>query len=161
MQRLVSDMDRLELQLENSLLLSTFDNSKVNLELIKISELLSKLRFEFSDIEISLQKDFAVRADVRTLTSVFRNILQNSRQHGRASRLDILTEDRSPMLRIQLKDNGRADSNKEVSVKSSTGMGLNLSKQLIQRMGGRLQTRQEQSGFTVILELPLPKQVGP
>ena len=163
MSRLVQDMDRLELQLENALLLAAGKTAKFHFEKLNFGEILKGLRFEFSDLEISLKKDPEFWSDRRAMTSVLRNLMQNSRQHGEATRIEILSQvAESGDIEVLVSDNGhgltKAIKASRLDLGSApragSGMGLYLSRQLLIKMKGQLEVIDSEQGFRIKLTLP-------
>lgn len=163
--RLVKDTVRLELQLENSLLLASPDDSRLLLEDIWVSDVIQPMRHHWPDLEIVQRGDGLVRADSRALESIFKNLLQNAVVHGRSTRVDVSVETGEPgRLRIRFEDNGRGflgDRNKlgkmflRHSSTSGSGLGLYLAIRLAARMEGDLRVCQPTDvGFCVELSLP-------
>lgn len=88
--RLVKDTVRIELQLENSLLLaSPSDNSRFLIESIRVADLFQSMQHQWPDLTIDVLGEITVEADRRALESVIKNILQNSVVHGRASKVSV------------------------------------------------------------------------
>jgi signal transduction histidine kinase len=157
LQRLIQDMDRLELQLENALLLSAGNKQVFVTEDLRVSEILKGLRFEFPDLEIALNQDLSIRADRRAMTSVLRNLIQNAHQHGKARRVQISTQQATPTAKVVLtiQDDGKVNQeSSNPDKRSSSGMGLSLCRQLLNRMNGKLEASASDQGFYVRLEVP-------
>src|SRR6185312_16564845 len=70
MSRLIENINRLDLQLENSLWVARGEEQKLHLRDLKISDILSYLRSEWPELEISLEKEAVVLADEQALRSV-------------------------------------------------------------------------------------------
>lgn len=164
LKRLLQDITRLDLQLENSLLLANIDESRFFFEKIKLSQILQSLRGEFSDLNLELFHDAEIETDRRALTSLLRNLLHNSILHGKADKVSIRIEAANPQeLRIGLSDNGlgyKGDTKKlgkeilNSNNPHSNGLGLTLSHQLIQKMGGSLKFGSSaQDGFQAIIQI--------
>lgn len=165
LKRLVNDIYRLDLQLENSLQLANLEEGRPQLlEDVTLTSLIVTLRSEFPDISIELEKDAVIRGDRRALISVLRNLLQNSVQHGKASIVRIKTKAVSDSrLEIVVQDNGlgiKGSPEKlgsEILVSTDArgnGIGLLITKRLIRKMGGEIQfLSQEKEGFTSTLNV--------
>lgn len=162
LKRLVNDIHRLDLQLENSLQLANLEEGRAHLEDVALTSLIATLRNEFPDISIELEKDAFIRGDRRALISVLRNLFQNSVQHGKASLVRIKTKALSnSRLEIIIQDNGlgikgsTAKLGSEILVSTDArgnGIGLLITKRLISKMGGEIQfLSQENEGFTSTL----------
>lgn len=145
--RFTENMNHLDLQLENSLWMSKLDLAKAHLENFNVSTTLSQLRTEFPDIKISLQQDALIFADRRITNSIFRNLLYNAINHGKATELTIRSDlsDKNHAL-IEVTDNGQGSSNSlhlgqfptESSQGKGSGLGLFLCRNLMKEQGGSL-----------------------
>ena len=165
LKRLVKDTVRLELQLENSLLLaSPDDSSRFLLEPIRLSQLLEPMAHHWPELAVEIDGDARVLADHRALESIFKNLLQNSVVHGRSSKMDIKIE-RIPggNVSIRMLDNGRgfAGDLKRLGLiferhgsSSGSGLGLYLATNLSRRLGGEVRFPASTQGFCVDIVLP-------
>ena len=161
--RLLRDSVNLQLQLENSLYMSSRKHQKIFKQAIPLSKTIGTVRHDWPDLELTLQEDPVVAADIRALESVVRNIVANAVVHGKASQLRIECERRgNSRVRIVFEDNGRGSGSK-VKVgepalpkpKGTTGMGLYIANQLMRSMGGSLEILPggEKQGFRVALQM--------
>lgn len=168
--RLVKDTVRLELQLENSLLLAAPDSqSSLLIEPLRFSDTIESLRHHWPDLEISQDGDGIVRADKRALESIMKNLAQNAVVHGRASKLNVDVQRQGPWVRIRVSDDGRGFQGEDLTklgrmferhtTTSGSGLGLSLAMKLARRMGGDLTIVEASSGFA--LELILPHEPPP
>ncbi len=166
MKRLVKDTVRLELQLENSLLLaSPDDNSRFFLESIRLSDVLQPMIQQWPDLNISLTGDANVWADQRAVESIFKNLFQNSLIHGRASRVEVTVRTaQDGRVLIHVSDNGRGFQGdlgrlgrifERHGSSSGSGLGLYLATNLASRLGGALQFLGGKKGFNVEVSLPV------
>lgn len=163
LQRLLSDVAKLDLQLENSLLLSHVAEASFLLEKINLKSMLNSIQIEFEDLKFNLQGDATVEADSRALKSIFRNLFENSRRHGKASEVRIGVAGDGEFVKISVQDNGLGSSRKDVvlgkeilstSANQGSGIGLYLSKQLITKMNGDIVfDSSTEQGFQSILRL--------
>lgn len=163
--RLVKDTVRLELQLENSLLLASPDDSRLLIESIYVSDVLKPLQHHWPELEIVQRGDGVMQTDSRAIESVFKNLLQNAVVHGRSTRVEITVETGDPgKLRLRFEDNGRGFSGDRAKLghmfhrhtsTSGSGLGLYLVSRLINRMNGDLLLCDSASGgFCAELSLP-------
>lgn len=166
--RLVKDTVRLELQLENSLLLaSPDDNSQFLIEPIGLRELLLSLVEHWPDLSVEITGaaagDARVLADHRALESILKNLLQNALIHGRASKVTVAIERRLRDIVIEVRDNGRGFSGdhrrlgrifERHATSSGSGLGLYLAADLAQRLRGGFRLLSEGPGFGVEITLP-------
>lgn len=164
LKRLVNDIYRLDLQLENSLQLANLEEGRPHLEDVALTSLIATLRSEFPDISIELEKDAVIRGDRRALISILRNLLQNSVQHGKASVVRIKVKAlANSRLEVVVQDNGlgiKGSPEKlgsEILVSTDArgnGIGLLITKRLIRKMGGEIQfLSQDKEGFTSTLNV--------
>jgi signal transduction histidine kinase len=164
LKRLVNDILRLDLQLENSLQLANLEEGRPHLEDVTLTSLIASLRVEFPDISIELEKDAFIRGDRRALISVLRNLFQNSVQHGKASLVRIKAKAVSnSRLEIVIQDNGLGMKGSSAKLGSDilvstdargNGIGLLITKRLINKMGGEIQfISQDKEGFTSTLQV--------
>ncbi len=159
LKRLVEDIRRLDLQLENSLFLATLEDSTALLqEKVSLSQLLSTLRNDFPELSLELERDALIQGDRRALISIFRNLLQNSVLHGKATEVKIAVKSLSPnSLELIIADNGQGFKGflpklgSEILISQDSrgnGIGLLISKRLLNRMGGNLSFEsKENEGF--------------
>jgi signal transduction histidine kinase len=162
--RLLGDSARLELQLENALFLAGVDNSdQLHIENLSLQELLNGLKEQWSEIQIQGSFPIKVKADVRALEGVLKNLVQNSRVHGKATEIKISVEAKDNAVVISINDNGRGFDGEVGSLgklfvrptsSSGSGVGLYLAKTLMEKMHGQLQfTSRKGQGFTAQLTL--------
>lgn len=160
---LMREADRLSLQLENSLALAQIQEARLYSEKLSLKELIRPLRAEFEKLSIHLTEDAEVIADSQALTTILRNLLRNASIHGKATEIRIAPEnnDLSRVI-ITFSDNGKGlQGDRSLLGKkfqrlyrgSGTGIGLYLSKELADKMGGELAFPSTPEGFHVTLEL--------
>ena len=87
--RLIADTARLQLQLENSLLLAHESSQKLYYEPLRLSHLLQSLEHSWPQVKIHLLEDMDIYGDERAINSILRNIIHNSVIHGRANKIFI------------------------------------------------------------------------
>lgn len=163
--RLVKETVRLELQLENSLLLaSPDDSSRFLLESVNLNELFQAMSHHWPDLNIEIDGEATVEADRRAVESIFKNLLQNAVVHGRASGVTIHISRTSSHATVRLADNGRGFQGDRAKLgrmfsrhatTSGSGLGLYLSAKLAQTMRGELRYCDSNEGFCVDVVLPL------
>lgn len=162
--RLVKDTVRLELQLENSLMLAAPDaESPLLLERVELADVLSRLSHQWPDLAVSIEGESVVSADRRALDSIFKNLAQNSVVHGRSSKVTIDIQRRGPWTHVIFADDGRGFHGdisrlgrmfERHSSTSGSGLGLSLAMKLAKRIGGSVQIIDCSSGFCVEVLLP-------
>lgn len=165
LQRLIKDIARLDLQLENSLLLSTSDAHKLLTEKLLLSKLIESLRIQWSELDFRLSQDAEIYADKRAMVSVLRNIIHNSVLHGQATLIDISSKvsERSEVVEITVRDNGKGFSGDVSQLgtevlpsknERGNGIGLYLCRRLLKKMGGDLRFEKASPGLQAVIHLP-------
>lgn len=163
LEKLLSEVSRLDLQLENSLWVARGDSQRMLQQKVSLSSLVGALRVEWPELQIQLNRDAEVIGDEQALRSVFRNLFQNSWLHGQATRLDIKPEKKGSHWQILITDDGKgfAGNRKELGKQlaqsqnvKGNGLGLYLTKDLIERMNGRLTFPEVSQGFQAEIHLP-------
>lgn len=164
MKRLIQDIQRLDLQLENSLLLANLEGGQLLKEQVSLSDLLSSLRNEFSELTVELEREAKIRGDRRALLSVLRNLLQNSVLHGKSTTVKIRVRQHSEgRIELLLQDDGLGFKGllkklgSEILMSQdvrSNGIGLLLTKRLLEKMNGDIWFEsKENEGFKSHIEL--------
>ena len=166
--RLLDDLLRLQIQLENSLFVAQPDGRLLT-ERVPAGAAIRRLAADWPHLEVAISGDAEVVADARGFDTVVRNVLQNAVVHGGAERVSVRIEsDRTgAVAKLTFTDNGRG-----VPVESlgrlgepfnrgaqtgGSGMGLYVSRELACRMRGALRFLAPDArsrGLTVVLELP-------
>jgi signal transduction histidine kinase len=164
--RLVSDTQRLTLQLENSLYLAEDGGLRMYRETKDFADFIEVLRPQWPSLKIEVNGKALVDADVRALECIVRNLLQNALLHGQASQvLFDITNGHNAKINLRVSDNGKGVSIPRGTLGklfgrhypgSGNGIGLYLIGRLTERMGGKLSfpETKEGHGFCVELELP-------
>lgn len=163
LQRLIKDIARLDLQLENSLLLSTSGAQTLLMEKILISKLIESLRVQWSEVEFRLNQDAEVVADRRAMASILRNIIQNAVLHGQATVIEFSAKAiGSQRVELAIQDNGKGFSGQfdhlgaQMQVSKSekgSGIGLYLCRRLLHKMRGELIFEPATPGLRVIIRI--------
>ena len=163
MERLISDIERLSLRLENSLFLSSDSRMELLEEEVRLSDLMRMLDDTWPSLKIVSAGDCVLSGDRRALEVILGNILQNASIHGRASevkvsvtardegRVELRVEDNGEGFRGSISDLGRLFARPAPS--SGSGMGLYLVRTLLLRMGGSVEFHSPGKGFAVVLHL--------
>lgn len=151
--KLLKEIQRLDLQLENSLWMAQLESDSLLIQPTKLREMMDHLRNEFSEIQLEINRDAVLQVDRRAFTVVLRNLFQNSILHGEARKIEILVaSDPTGRVSLQIVDDGAGlkisseKLGKEIlSTKhaNSNGLGLFLSRRLVERMNGKLEFRLE------------------
>lgn len=163
--RLLDDMGKLEVQLDNSLWVARADEDLFLVETIPLSQLLSEFAPQFP-LLVHLSGEAFLRADRRAVESILKNILQNAVVHGEAQNLWIevsLSPSRADQLRLVFRDDGRGFQGDKKSLgqlflrharTSGSGLGLYLVQRLSRLLGGEAHFRPTTQGFQVEIDLP-------
>lgn len=149
---ILKDIQRLDLQLENSLWMAQIDSGSLLIQKTALRDVVEHLRNEFGDVRMEINRDADVLVDRRAFAVVLRNLFHNSLMHGQADRIDLVVRTAAPStVVLEIGDNGRGLSipaenlGREIlsSNRSSrgNGLGLYLSRRLMERMEGRLEFR--------------------
>ncbi|MBX2987960.1 MAG: HAMP domain-containing histidine kinase [Bdellovibrionaceae bacterium] len=158
---MLKDIQKLDLQLENSLWMSQLESDALLMEKVRLRDVMDHLRNEFSEMQLEMSKDADLWADRRAFTIVLRNLFHNSILHGKADRIEIHISSLGESVRLEIRDNG---SGLTVPVEKlgrdilssrherSNGLGLFLSRRLIEKMSGRLDF-ESQPRFSNVLSL--------
>jgi PAS domain S-box-containing protein len=152
----------------------------VETELIEINSFLNEkilayqdlLEDQFTYINPTKEESCFIEADPERLAQVIDNIIQNAIRHTSESSREILVEIETQMsdyVKIMIQDNGAGISSKNINkifepfvsipTKYSvqgTGIGLYLSKSIIEKLNGRIYVKSEglDQGCTFTIELP-------
>lgn len=165
LQRLIEDVTRLDLQLENSLLFTNINNYQFFMEKTKMSQMIASIRADFAHLNIELTQDVEFTTDKKWFLSILKNIFQNSILHGKASRIQISAakKNNGPFVDIVISDNGVGFNKNNIEklgyhiYKShhnhSNGIGLYLSKVLMRKLNGDLSFSSTSQGFKSHLQL--------
>lgn len=170
MNRLSDHLNQLDLQLENSLWVARGDKQNFHFQNKKLSSILSSVRIEWPEIEISLEQDVVLWCDDLALKSVFRNILQNAVFHAQAKKIEIKVNPQSQnnskiengKVSLLISDDGqnfKGDiaqlGKKFIQPKSAhgNGLGLYLTRFLIEKMDGEIEFTSEQNKLLIHLRL--------
>lgn len=168
MVRLSDHLNQLDLQLENSLWVARGDKQNFHFQNKKLSSILSSVRIEWPEVEISLEQDVVLSCDDLALKSVFRNILQNAVFHAQAKKIDIKVKNQDSYVTLLISDDGSdfkgdvAQLGKNfIQPKSAhgNGLGLYLTRFLIEKMNGSIEFSVEQNKLLVCLTLKSGKSV--
>jgi len=162
--RLLNDTLRLQLQLENSLILVNLPRGKFFVEPIRLRDRVEALRLHWPNLTIRQDGDGLLLADARAIESVLTNLVQNSIIHGQATQVDVSVHQRNGRLVLTVIDNGQGFHGDQAQLgklfvrharSSGSGVGLYIVRQLVKAMNGTIMFRNgETGGFIAELELP-------
>ncbi|MCB0353953.1 MAG: HAMP domain-containing histidine kinase [Bdellovibrionales bacterium] len=164
--QLISQTDKLHAQVENSLSLLQMDRLQLAREAVSLREIVRMLKIEFPYLELDLEseRDCVVEGDIQAVTTVLRNLLRNAMVHGAANKVWISPEVLpSGSVSITVRDDGEGlRGSKErlgqpfqrLYPGSGSGLGLFISRRLIEHMGGRFFILEPETGFSLRFSLP-------
>jgi signal transduction histidine kinase len=163
LQRLVGDISRLDLQLENSLLLSSSESAKLLKETLRLSRIIESMRVLWGELEFRLNQDAEMMADQRALSSVLKNLIQNAVLHGQATVIEFSAKAvNSSTIEISVKDNGKGFQGSLGHLgtemypsknEKGSGIGLYLGRRLLKRMNGDLRFENPGQGLCAIVRV--------
>jgi signal transduction histidine kinase len=164
--RLLRDTLRLQLQLENSLFLVNLARGKFFLEPIVLGDRINALRHHWPALRVTQTGAGVAMVDARALDSVLTNLIQNAVTHGRATEVTVAVEQNpNGQITMRITDNGQGfsgDFNQlgKLFVRhargSGSGVGLYIVRQLVRRMNGNIDFRNERDGgFVAELNIPV------
>ncbi len=178
LEMIASQSARLSRITEEVLLASRLDRGDVTIEpaLVDVGELVrataeAMRHREDASIALDLPAEAPqAAADSSRLQQVLVNLLDNAAKYGGDATVIVRVEDADPVIRISVADSGpgihpadlerifekffRSDPH-VTHGPSGTGLGLYISRELVHRMGGRLDVRSEPgAGATFVVDLP-------
>ncbi|MBD1210572.1 MAG: hypothetical protein H9535_19245 [Ignavibacteria bacterium] len=133
----------------------------------ELASTFSLFRMQFHTVEIvaDTPPDIFIRANFGEINQVFLNLLVNAAQAG-ATRITMTATQTDSMVVLRMTDNGKGMSAKTAShifepffttkAAGNSGLGLSISKQIIERHGGEIECESEpDKGTTFIVRLPI------
>lgn len=168
-EELLGDLNKLQIQLENSLFLARGEQDQLLTEKLSLKDLVMGLGPQMA-LQLHLQKNCWIMADRRAMESILKNIVQNSALHGKAENLWIEPKAGAPdaaaegRVRLHFRDDGQGPPAEAPRLgelfyrpqsSSGNGIGLYLLRDLSRRMGGDAWfAKAEPKGFLVTIDLP-------
>ncbi len=134
----------------------------MHLEELSLSQIISNIKRQWREIQIEFTGDELVRADIRAVEGVLKNLIQNSYVHGKATQVLIGLEKQGPKISILIQDNGQGFKGEykklgqpfmRHSSTSGSGIGLYLSRRLLEKMNGKLEFLHNDKGFAAKVTL--------
>jgi signal transduction histidine kinase len=166
--RLLGDINRLDLQLENSLLYSQGDRPLDLQDQVLLSQIIESVKNEWAELDIRLDGDARLTGDRRSLMSIFRNLFQNAQNHAHSSKISIRVKTSSPgKLKLSVSDHGPGYSGDlnvlgktpfPISENEGSGIGLYLCRFLAIKQKGDLEFTNE-SGLGLTAHLTVSGEV--
>lgn len=161
--RLLEDIGKLDVQLENSLWVARNDEDRLLVENVPVSKVLGEFAPQFP-LLVHLSSEAFLRADRRAVESIFKNIFQNAVIHGEAQNLWIQVMDAGfDRVQLSFRDDGKGFSGDRKSLgqifrrhskSSGTGLGLFLIRKLAKLLGGEARFVPSAKGFEIEIEIP-------
>jgi signal transduction histidine kinase len=162
--RLLSDAARLELQLENALYLaSARDADQLHLENLNVGSVVLNMKEHWPEIESQVPANTFVLADSRALEGILKNLVQNARVHGHATKIFVGAAIADGIVTLSVRDNGHGFKGNPKKLgelfarhttMSGSGVGIYLARQLTEKMKGRLDfIPDDPQGFTAVVAL--------
>lgn len=161
--RILRELVRLEIQLENALLLARQDNNTLYPESISLTQIINQLTPLWPDLKINTAKDVYLLGDRRALESIFKNIIQNAYHHGEAKEIFFDAKISENLVNLEIQDNGQGFKGKVDQLgkaffrhngRSGSGLGIYLIKNLVKQMKGSVSFSPSTNGFRLSLKLP-------
>jgi signal transduction histidine kinase len=162
--RLVLDTERLELQMEKALYLASLSRAEsLFMEKFQLSEILNPMQNYYPQLDWNAQENVELYCDKRALESILKNLIENSMNHGQASKIYLRVRKSINTIFLEITDNGigfRGNLSKlgqlyyKHTNRSGSGIGLFLTKALMQKMHGKANFYCTNSKFQVELEFP-------
>ncbi len=147
--RLLGDINRLDLQLENSLLYSQGERPLNLQDQVLLSQIIESVKNEWAELDVRLDVDAKLKGDRRSLMSIFRNLFQNAQSHAHSSKISIRVKtDSAGKLKLSVSDHGpgyQGDLDSlgktpfPISENEGSGIGLYLSRFLAIKQKGDLE----------------------
>ena len=157
MNRLVGDTVRLQVQLENTLFLSSQDGLSLFMENLSFARLIERTREQWPSLKIELTGQAEIHADERAVRTILNNICKNALTHGRAAVMRVhVTSAEGGVVRATFADDGQGYSGPRAALgqlfhrprpTSGSGLGLYISSLLAKEMGGELKLPETARGF--------------
>ena len=152
--RLSRDSVRLELQLENSLVIAQLDEegdaAGLFIENVPVEKILLTLSQQWPELALRLDRPAILRGDRRALESAFKNLAQNALLHGAATEVSLAVTSADDRVSIVVTNNGAPFDGDPArlgrlffrhNARSGNGVGLYLVRRLIERQDGTVRFR--------------------
>jgi len=147
-ERLIEDLSRLNLQLENALLLASSDQRQLFLQNHSLRDAVERQALRFPNLEISCEGDATLPLDQRAIDLVLGNLIYNAAQHGKALTVNVQIQNRPGQITLTLTDDGQGFAGEVKKLgrlfhrhcnSSGSGVGLYLARELIKDLGGQIE----------------------
>lgn len=158
LERLISDTQRLELQMEKAMYLASITRSEsLYISKYSIKEILNSILIYYENVIFQGDANLLVQCDKKAMESILKNLLENAFHHGQASQVIVKTFQTEDKIVLEVSDNGKGfQGNKKKigklffkhTTQSGSGIGLYLVQSLVRKMGGRVEFLFPNYGFT-------------
>jgi len=133
-----------------------------------VRKILKKIIARYPSIKYNISGNCEIMAD-EAIVSVFENIIRNSIQHGKTTRMDIELKDYLDISHLKFSDYGKGIPNSikekifeegfKYGKKGNLGLGMFIIKKTIERYGGKVEVKDNiPFGTSVILTIFKPKK---
>ncbi|MDF3821080.1 HAMP domain-containing sensor histidine kinase [Leptospira sp. 96542] len=165
--KLWKENQRIESQMGNAFYLaSLMQGESLYLETTSILELKENFFHSESQVEweVLLDPNFTFKIDRKALESIFKNLVDNARRHGKAKSIKIKVQKDESLIQFFVEDNGSGFQGDHkyltkpfvrLTATSGSGIGLYIVKKLAKKMNGKLKFPKPNEGFVVQLEFKL------
>jgi signal transduction histidine kinase len=165
-QQLQEDTVRIQIQLENALWMGRGFGDRTFFEKLKLLDFVEHLRRDWPTLKLNLDADpkMYISIDRRLFQNIFQNLIQNALVHAEATEINMSwIFDSRQNLKIAFTDNGKGfrgevqrlgELYSRHTSTSGTGIGLYVVNQSVQKLGGSVQYKSENSKFVVELFIP-------
>lgn len=139
----------------------------IKMETVLINSYLQSIADEFNDYLAELghtlhvqyaEPAFVATLDIMRFSQVVNNLIFNATQHGESGiiNLAVYTDDLAKIWHLTISNPYKQLRQKGNNVNANQGLGLAISRQLIELMKGTIDIRAEGQLFTVTIRMPLP-----
>lgn len=139
----------------------------IKMETVLINGYLQSIADEFNDYLAEIghtlhvqyaEPAFEARLDIMKFSQVLQNLIFNATQHGESGiiNLAVYTDDLAKMWHFTISNPYKQLGQRGNNVNANQGLGLEISRQLIELMKGTIDINTEGQLFTVTIRMPLP-----
>lgn len=161
--KILADVGRLSVQLENSLFLADKESRGAFLEPVEVSSVVDSLKDLWPQLHIECDAKSVILADRRMLDTIMANIFQNALVHGHAKSVRVTAAEDIRSVTVSVCDDGKGFQGDVESLGtlftrhytgSGSGIGLHLVKKLTEQLSGSVRFPDSGEGFRVALTFP-------
>lgn len=166
LEKVLKENQRIERQMNKAFYLaSLMRGERLFIEDDVLDPILRRLQMDWPELQCLHAPGIKLRADMRALESILKNIIENAVQHGGADKIVLSAGTDNGNVWLKVHDNGRGFDGDPArlgqafvrhSATSGTGIGIYIIKRLTQEMYGRISfsNNPDAKGFQVKIELP-------